>query len=142
MGPESGLDWQPVPSGMDDLFYPEMRHSAYGRGLSVLVGGTGHDHAKLENFTVFFDRVEAFWAVEDSYYGALGGEIRTGSVLNVTTQSNALTRIAPMWGRDDLRHFAIVGGWMQYEVLTASEPTIMRHEGEATALEAVREVLR
>lgn len=142
MTPESGLKWKGLPSGMDRLFFPSMTHSAGQGGLHVVVTGTAsEDGSDGEFYSVAFDRVEAFWAIEDRYYGALGGSVDTKSVLNVTEESTALSRVDP-FASEKLQHYALLGGFMQYEVLSPDAPIVVRHENEAAAVKAAQEVLQ
>lgn len=142
MTPEAGLHWDGIATGMDRLFFPSMTHSAGQSGLAVLVSGTAAEDGSGEEFySVWFDRVEAFWAIEDRYYGMLGGSVTTSSVLNVTDRSTALSRIDP-FASEKQRHYALLGGFMQYELLSPDEPVVLRHENEAAALKAAREVIQ
>lgn len=142
MTPESGLAWQGISSGADRLFFPSMTHSAGQGGLLIVVSGhASQDGSGEEFYSVAFDRVEAFWAIEDRYYGLLGGAVDTGSVVNVTDQSAALSRM-DAFASEKLKHYALLGGFMQYEVLSPQDPIIVRHENEAAAVKAAQEVLQ
>ena len=142
MTPESGLAWQGISSGADRLFFPSMTHSAGKGGLLVLVSGhASEDGGDEEFYSVAFDQVEAFWAIEDRYYGLLGGAVDTGSVVSVTDQSTALARLDPL-ASEKLKHYALLGGFMQYEVLSPRDPIIMRHDNEAAAVKVAQEVLQ
>ncbi|MHC3127786.1 hypothetical protein OB03_11090 [Brevundimonas sp. GN22] len=119
-----------------------MSHSVQAGSLYLGVSGSNRQEKTTEWYAVIFSNVQAFWAIEDAHYAALGGEVKTGCALNKTKSSTALDRFGAIQTAEPLQHYALLGGFMQYEVLSPYEPTIVRYDNEAAAVNAAQEVLK
>ena len=138
---EKDISWTHIPSPLDGLRWPEIVHSSATGGLRLVVGHGFAKEGEPKAFSVAFEgRVEAFSAVDEQLFVFTTGPQPTGA-LSVTDDSPELDKVkaADTGVMDDgLRHYLLLGGSLQWQVLTYKDPTIAEHADFNTALAALR----
>ncbi len=137
---EKDISWTHIPSPLDGLRWPEIVHSSATGGLHLVVGHGFAEDGEPKAFSVAFEgRVEAFSAVDEQLFVFTTGPQPTGA-LSVTDASPELDKVkaAETGFMDGLRHYLLLGGSLQWQVLAYDDPAIAEHADFNTALAALR----